>query len=669
MTSTYAKLLRFLTDQSPGDFPLADYFIHALEIHCGSQDAESAEQQAVSPPRACSPEHWRHCIQFIDSVIPSIAQELAQGSVDAMQELDSILNTSPSLQDARFRHLLWSIFCPEAAELEEVADNRRGREEAVRAKRIIRDIVPNPEPIQDPCAEILFTSNVLLTIPDISTIAELKLPTHLRKKLAKIAEEEQIYWYDHPMPVGIAAENSELFYGLRGLSEMLAWEKQHNKLDPDAQLRVLLSVSVTHRGLADIAKEYIHHEVQSIGSFPGLEIYIVTEEDTKRIAEFLARTSNLGEDAAKQIAAVFGVDGMYGRHYSFLKAAPPLWSCLDSKLKATFKIDLDQVFPQEELKAETGKSALEHFCTALWGARGTDADGKPVELGMIAGALVNQKDITQGLFTPDVNYPEEPLSAIDLLFPRSQMMASSTRAEMMTRYTEAPLDGLSSCLQRLHVTGGTNGILFESLRKHRPFTPSFIGRAEDQAYLMSAHEPKDAELPLLRYVHASGLIMRHDKSGFAGGAIQAAKLGTYAGDLLRSMVFSRYAECLPGGLAWFKREFAPFTSCFTSAYPLAASMARLMLHCRSMADEKKGLEQLYLASLALADAAQIDEHRRKISETYQQERKAWDMYYAALEQICTEADPSQRTEAIGILQDILRGCKITNIYPFSSIDK
>jgi hypothetical protein len=72
---------------------------------------------------------------------------------------------------------------------------------------------------------------------------------------------------------------------------------------------------------------------------------------------------------------------------------------VDPGIKATFKIDLDQVFPQAVLVAETGSSAFEHLGSPLWGARGRDAEGRPIELGLLAGALVNEADIGRGLFT------------------------------------------------------------------------------------------------------------------------------------------------------------------------------------------------------------------------------------------------------------------------------
>ena len=106
------------------------------------------------------------------------------------------------------------------------------------------------------------------------------------------------------------------------------------------------------------------------------------------------------------------------------------------------------------------------------------------------------------------------------------------QAEMMCRYTTRRFDGVKTCIQRVHVTGGTNGILIDSLRRFRPFTPSFIGRAEDQAYLLSAINKVDTSLA---YVHKDGLVMRHDKEAFAREAIESAEIGRIVGDYVRML--------------------------------------------------------------------------------------------------------------------------------------
>ena len=101
--------------------------------------------------------------------------------------------------------------------------------------------------------------------------------------------------------------------------------------------------------------------------------------------------------------------------------------------------------------------------------------------------------------------------------------------------TQRASDGKIECIQRIHGTGGTNGILVDSLRKHRPFTPSLIGRAEDQSYILSVLMNPGEKLA---YVHKDGLIMRHDKEAFAADAIKAASFGNLIGDYIRTLYFS-----------------------------------------------------------------------------------------------------------------------------------
>ena len=168
---------------------------------------------------------------------------------------------------------------------------------------------------------------------------------------------------------------------------------------------------------------------------------------------------------------------------------------------------------------------------------------------MVAGALVNERDIGQGLFTPDVAYPSRPLTPDQYVFFSGLPQALSTRAEMMERYDTPARDGVTTCIERVHVTGGTNGILVDALRRHRPFTPSFVGRAEDQAYLLSVlgrpgDGGADGPMPRLAYAHAAGLIMRHDKEAFAGEAIAAAEAGKLVGDDVRILQFSAYAAAI-----------------------------------------------------------------------------------------------------------------------------
>ncbi|MFV2065207.1 MAG: hypothetical protein ACC726_17080, partial [Chloroflexota bacterium] len=395
----------------------------------------------------------------------------------------------------------WEAFFPEAAHI-------RGHEEErvaeLRANRVVAVTALASDPISDPGREVLFTSNVLLTVPaDGTNVASLPYPESLKRAIEASATEPQQYWFDHPIQVGVKPGANELLYGLRGLDAAIESEPGQRRVT------CLLSVSVTHHGLGTVTRPYVEAELERAGGLRNIDLVAVTEDDTQEmVADVIvpALSLRLGEEAAAVAAtdlrAVLGVDGEYGRHYSFLKAVAALWHvAIDPAIRATFKIDLDQIFTQDVLVQETGKTMFGHLATSLWGATGLDSEGRRVELGMIAGALVNERDIGRGLFTPDVDLPSGRPNFDEYVFYSVLPQAISTRAEMMERYDGPSIDGIARALERIHVTGGTNGIRVDALRRHRPFTPSFVGRAEDQAYILSILGRPG---PRLAYAHAAG---------------------------------------------------------------------------------------------------------------------------------------------------------------------
>jgi len=488
----------------------------------------------------------------------------------------------------------------------------------------------NPSPLTDPSRELVFTSNVLLTLPPLKY--KERLSRDMKERVSAIEKENQKYWFDHPILMGVDRNSNEMIYGLRGLAESFRFEKEHGIVPSDSRLTVILSLSVTHDGLKSVAQEYLSGELKGVGGLDDLDVFLFTEEDTLKISETLNSVLEDSDDSPL-LEKVFGVDGRYGRHYSFLKAIVPLWALtVDSEVKGTFKIDLDQVFPQKELKSETGKTAFEHFMTPLWGASGTDSRGNDVELGMIAGALVNEKDIYESIFTTDVPLLADNtvLKGENRIFFKQYPMGLSTLAEMMATYEkDTPLDGIQTCLSRVHVTGGTNGILCTTLRRKRPFTPTFIGRAEDQAYLLSVLMETDSSL--MRYVHEPGLIMRHDKEAFAGDSIEASKLGTWVADLLRILYFSSYAAFLPGAASGVKEELDPFTGCFISTTPMTKIFLRLILKILENPSESELL--LELAETQLSSFVLGEESAETVKEEWITERKGWNRYYEALDVI------------------------------------
>jgi hypothetical protein len=236
---------------------------------------------------------------------------------------------------------------------------------------------------------------------------------------------------------------------------------------------------------------------------------------------------------------------------------------------------------------------------------------------------------------------------------------------MMPKYEDGEIDGRTRCLQRVHVTGGTTGILVDSLRKYRPFTPVFIGRAEDQAYLMSVLFSN--EKMNLRYVHAGGLIMRHDKEAFAGEAIEAAHLGKEVGDLARMLLFTSYARSLPWPTAGIKDLLDPFTGCFISRIPVTVVYLRLALRAASLLstglreDAEDGLELVRLASRNLpAMIEKTASEPEPLLTEYQREKKGWDMYYDVLDELekALDEDDPFAVEMMERAREIISRCRL-----------
>ncbi len=680
MTSLNPIILLLIQPQSPNAAPIlpvelsnlsGDHDAHALcqnlngaflILLAGERHPEFFQAQAFLDNLATSPE-WGHWARFYLNGVQQIATELAQRCQQDPALKEKFQQVETALVENRHDNMaiaetIWSVLFPEGAGI-------RGQEDArivlLRKQRTVTITARNPDPIQHPAKQMLFTSNVMLTTPLMNANLS-ECDQDVRSRLSEAGQEPQLYWYDHPIPIGVSAESNEILYGLKHFNQAVEIERQRHP--ETTTVTCVLSVSVTHKRLQTLGKKYLKQVLSASAPLDQLRIFAFTEADTEAlIHEVLLPIIEhcCPSDHAEEWLSVFGVDGRYGRHYSFLKAIAVFWHVLiDPEIQATFKIDLDQVFPQPELIEQTGASAFEHFQTPLWGATGQDAEGQPIELGMIAGALVNQQDIHKGVFTPDVTFPDDGLKPDEYIFFSKLPQALSTEAEMMTHYQAGGVpDGHNTCLQRIHVTGGANGILVDSLRRFQPFTPSFIGRAEDQAYLLSSLSQPDR----LGYVHASGLIMRHDKAGFAQEAIAVAEVGKQMGDYLRMLMFSTYVDALPRGVSEIKTITDPFTGCFISKLPITVTLLRYALKVATLFNDGKPQEAMAFLRTGIPQLQEGLDFTQgmpsALQQVYQRERQGWHLFYSsmdAIEQALQSGDAwalSMQTAARQIVSDCL----------------
>jgi hypothetical protein len=620
--------------------------------------------------------HYGKVVSFYTDGLKLIFSEIEDACAKNRQFKEALnkayswfVNSSDILNHEGTREMLWLVFFPEGISL---CKNRDEKITSLREKRRVKITQLNPSPIKKPSKEILFTSNILLTTPlDSENIDTLKLPPHILDKVRKVVKENQLHWYDHPIPIGIEHEKNEALHGLLGLDNALEFEKQRGTMERADRLNCVLSVSVTHRGLHNVAKDYIEAEIKNAKGIKNLNLYLLTEADTSRMIDNIllpAIGKYKGSIDKVHLHEILGVDGEYGRHYTFLKAIAAFWKVfIDREIEGTFKIDLDQVFPQKELVELTGASAFEHLTSPLWGAEGMDSQGKKVELGMIAGSLVNEKDLSRSLFSPDVRFPADEIKGDRSIFFSLLPQALSTEAEMMTRYHGENLDGRSSCIQRIHVTGGTCGIRIDSLRKYRPFTPVYMGRAEDQAYILSVLYGNSQKN--LRYLHKDGLIMSHDKEAFAGDAIEAGRLGKLTGDYVRILLFSYYAQALPWSVKETKEIIDPFTGCFVSRIPLTVVYLRLALKAafffvdNRQEDNHQGMCLIQMGSKRLYETIQeLKKIPNPLIKKYHEEKSVWDTYYDILDLVEKDLlnNDAFALELQNKARDLVNACRIAS---------
>ncbi|ESA35827.1 hypothetical protein N836_09880 [Leptolyngbya sp. Heron Island J] len=634
-----------------------------LIILAGEAHPSFTEAQTYLDKLSTSPD-WGKAAKFYAQSAQLISQELEQVCEQDAELKAKLEQMAATLEGAAgdevaVANALWSVLFPEGTG---IWGQEAERVTALREKRTVAIDQLNSNPIENPAKQVLFTSNALLTMPLGS--ADLSgFDADFQAELADAADDPQLYWYDHPIPIGVAAESNEILYGLQHLNHAVEFENQQS--GSTDKVNCVLSVSVTHERLQTLGKSYLKQVLAASEPLDQLNIFAFTETDTNKLIDqvllpVLEHSSPRAD--AKEMLSVFGVDGRYGRHYSFLKAISALWNSLvDPEIKATFKIDLDQVFPQAELLEQTGATAFGHLKTPLWGATGKDAAGQPIELGMIAGALVNQRDIHKGVFTPDVTFPGSSLAPDEDVFFSKLPQALSTEAEMMTRYeVGTDFDGETKAIQRIHVTGGTNGILVDTLRRYQTFTPSFIGRAEDQAYILSAR----GQQPNLGYAHASGLIMRHDKEGFAQEAIAMAKVGKQVGDYLRILLFSKYADVLPEATDSIKADIDPFTGCFVSRLPITVAMLRFALKVAHLFNAGKSDEATEFINTGVFQLQEgldfIQGEPSELQQTYEREKAGWQLFYQALEtsEKALQAGEDWALEVQKATQAIVENCRV-----------
>jgi len=467
----------------------------------------------------------------------------------------------------------------------------------------LTDVKSNPEPYRP--EEIVIQLNALYepagpSAPDyVSSDLAAEYAAYMKADPVKIAV------YDHPVPVFTEGEAHELTKCLTELDADIEYEKECGVFKPETNLKVLISISTTHKDLDIICEKWLEALIGGL-KLTHLDCFLLSENKARRLDKILG-------DAA----SIFTVQGKYACHFGALKYAQLIFE-KGCGIRAGFKLDTDEGIHSRDMKNVTGKTWFEHLSHPYWGGTAVNAEGEKINLGFNIGEYVDSRDLdslgySKAIRTPEVK-PSGDLRGPYLLFNKGAAQAKGTilfnRAGKLEDFISHPL-----------VKGGGYGVDNRTLSEAVPVGFSMVGRAEDQQFYYSVINSGVQGIfnPALRIIHYKAAV---------AGAEHRSEVGRTVADIYRMILFRELMDYL--GVIDKTR---PFPAVYAS--PLAEAQAFFLwmfLIFKKSAEGKEdeaeeyleeGLEKLIPLLHEVEDGLVI--------ERYQEELSAWQNFVSAVE--------------------------------------
>jgi hypothetical protein len=496
------------------------------------------------------------------------------------------------------------------------APELRLHDEDILPKWKLSGLEANSRPIAP--TEVVLQFNALYTVPETIPAG---LPEQLAEEGRRVMQDpgKKIADYDHPVHLFDSGKSHELESCLPELDEEIAFEKERGVLPRDYRVPVLLSVSVTHEGIDELAGKWIHELVEKAG-YRHLELFVLTEGICRALREELFDGD----------FPLFSVFGKYARHFNALKYGQLL---LEKAIgvRAGFKLDTDEGIRSRDLYRATGATWFQTMCHPYWGGRARDPRGNEVELAVNEGEYVNSSDIDrlgyeQALRTPDVTVPDTwtgPGMFFQKGFAHGRVTALYNRFDSVEEGISHPV-----------VKGGGYGISNEGLRRAAPFTFSWVGRAEDQQFYFSGLGGG------IRGIFQPNLRIAHYKGAVAGSEKKTAA-GRFLGDMYRLILFQALVE------KWgVKDEIDPMPGVF--AGPLARAQAAFSLLYKSCEFASKGNAEAaeFLLTEGAEELLELEERidDGTVDRLADEEAEHWRRFVTAVEKV----EPKRVQRTLGI---------------------
>ncbi len=485
------------------------------------------------------------------------------------------------------------------------APELRLSDEEILPKWQLSNLESNPRPIEP--TEVVLQFNALYTVPE--TIPE-GLPGELAEEGRRVMRDpgKKIADYDHPVHLFDSGKSHELESCLSELDEEIAFEKERGVLPQDYRVPILLSVSVTHEGIDELAGKWIHELVEE-GGYRHLKVFVLTEG--------LCRT--IREDLFDGDFPLFSVIGKYARHFNALKYGQLLLEKAVG-IRAGFKLDTDEGIRSRDLYEATGATWFQTMCHPYWGGMAKDPSGGEVELAVNEGEYINSSDIDRlgfahSLRTPDVTVPDT-WTGPSMFFQKG---FAHGRATALYNRFDSVEDGISHPV----VKGGGYGISNEGLRRAAPFTFSWVGRAEDQQFYFSGLDGG------IRGIFQPNLRIAHYKGAVAGSEKKTAA-GRFLGDMYRLILFRALVE------KWgVKEKIDPMPGIFAGSLARAQAVFSLLYKSCEFASRGNAEAAGFLLAEGAAELLELEERidDGSVGRLVDEEAEHWRRFVSAVEKV------------------------------------
>ncbi|HAK45891.1 MAG TPA: hypothetical protein DCO79_08245 [Spirochaeta sp.] len=469
----------------------------------------------------------------------------------------------------------------------------------------LTDVKENPSPYRP--------EEVIIQLNALYSPAENTAPEEIDEETANIynaymkSNPERIAVYDHPVAVFTRGKDHELEKCLVEMDRDIAFEKSAGVYPDSEKLKVLVSISTTHRGLDAVCEKWLQKLVEVL-KLKHIQCFLLSENKARELDKIIGPA-----------ASIFTVQGKYACHFGALKYAQLLFEKAYG-IRAGFKLDTDEGIHSKDMKRSSGKTWLQQLCHPFWGGTALNCSNENIGLGFNIGEYVDSRDLdalgyAEAVRTPEVK-PKDDVRGSYLIFNKGVCQAKGTmllnRAKKLEDFISHPL-----------VKGGGYGIDNAALRAAVPVGFSMVGRAEDQQFYFSAINSGVQGIfnPLLGIIHYKEDVAKSEHQNMAGRNIA---------DIYRMLLF---------------RNLMSYLNVIEKTRPFPANYASEFSHTQSL------LLWLYLIFVESAagneDAAQeylregikellplLDDIKTgKVIRRFEGERAAWTDFIAAVDGI------------------------------------